>query len=99
MNEQILWSIGSLDGRSPDLVDTYKQPTLLGDVVWCVPRDGQPAQQRWPLFHPSQADPDAGYRLHPYTIEFWLEQAPGLPISEAIADVLLGHNQRAKTSA
>jgi hypothetical protein len=31
--EQILWSIGSPDGRSPDLVYTYKQLTLLGDVV------------------------------------------------------------------
>src|SRR5215216_3098524 len=76
MHEHILWSIGSADGRSPDLVDTYKAPTLLGDVVWRVPRDGQPTQQRWPLFHPSEADPDAGYRLHPYTIEFWLDYAP-----------------------
>jgi hypothetical protein len=76
MDEQILWSIGSPDGRSTDLIDTYKQPTLLGDVVWQVPAEGQPAQQRWPLFHPSEADPDAGYRLHPYTIMFSLEQTP-----------------------
>jgi hypothetical protein len=76
MREHTLWSIGSPDGRSPDLIDTYKQPTLLGDVAWRVPSDGQPTQQRWPLFHPSEADPDAGYRLHPYTIEFSLAEAP-----------------------
>jgi predicted transcriptional regulator len=25
---------------------------------------------------------------------FWLKQSPGLPISDAIADLLLGHSQR-----
>lgn len=26
------------------------------------------------MFHPSEADPDGGYRLHPYTIHFRLEE-------------------------
>jgi MvdD family ATP-grasp ribosomal peptide maturase len=30
---------------------------------------------------------------------FWLERSPGLPISEAIADVLLGHSQRRQPAA
>lgn len=76
MDEQILWSIGSADGRSPDLIDNYKEPALPGDVVWNVPGDGPATQQRWPLFHPSEADPDGGYRLHPYTITFSLDHRP-----------------------
>lgn len=67
-----LWAIDT-----SDLVDTYKEPNLLGDVVWRVPRAGEEvAEQRWPLFHPSEADPEGGYRLHPYTVEFWLDEAP-----------------------
>ena len=32
--------------------------------------------------------------LNPCGEFFWLERAPGLPISDAIADVLLGHSPR-----
>jgi hypothetical protein len=32
--------------------------------------------------------------LNPAGEFFWLERAPGLPISEAIADLLLGHSPR-----
>ena len=32
--------------------------------------------------------------LNPSGEFFWLEQSPGLPISDAIADLLLGHSQR-----
>jgi len=28
---------------------------------------------------------------------FWLERSPGLPISDAIADVLVGHSRRRQT--
>ncbi|MGZ4388454.1 MAG: hypothetical protein ACXVZL_03640 [Gaiellaceae bacterium] len=57
-----LWQIG------PDeLVDTYKQPELLGDVV------ARPGEQ-WPDYHPSEADPEAGYREHPYSIVFDLDE-------------------------
>ncbi|HET8631667.1 MAG TPA: polysaccharide lyase family protein, partial [Thermomicrobiales bacterium] len=77
MTDEILWAIGAPDGRSPDLVDTYKTPNLLGDVVWTVPPAGQTAPpRRWPLFHPSEADPDAGYRPHPYTVVFPLDHEP-----------------------
>lgn len=33
MSEQLLWTIGADGGRSPDLVDTFETPLLLGDVV------------------------------------------------------------------
>jgi alpha-mannosidase len=50
---------------------------VVGDVVWVVQNDnsGQ-GQQRWPLFHPSEADPDAGYRQYAYTIVFRLDTQP-----------------------
>lgn len=72
MSETMRWRIGSPDGHSADLVDTYKQPNLLGDVTWTVGAQGQ----RWPLFHPSEADPLGGYRPHPYTVAFALDHAP-----------------------
>ncbi len=52
----MLWRIGAPTGHSADLVDTYKQPNLLGDVTWTVGAEGQ----RWPMFHPSEADPLGG---------------------------------------
>ena len=61
MGAEALWSIGGAD-----LLDTYKQPNLLDGLVWRAGGRGQ----RWPLFHPSEADPDSGYRLHPYAILF-----------------------------
>ena len=72
MTEQTPWSIGAADGRAPELIDNYRAPTLLGDVVWRVPPPGKPTAQRWPIYQPSEADPEAGYRLHPYTVEFEL---------------------------
>ena len=35
--------------------------------------------QRWPLFHPSEADPDGGYRLHPHTIDYQDFRRPQTP--------------------
>lgn len=36
--------------------------------------------------------------LNPCGEFFWLERAPGLPISDAIADLLLGHHRRTRTN-
>jgi alpha-mannosidase len=72
MSERAIWQIGPAD-----LLDTYKAPTALGDVVWEAPAPAAAAPQRWLLFHPSEADPDAGYRLHPYTVRFALDEEPG----------------------
>jgi hypothetical protein len=53
-----------------EMLDTYKAPDALGDVVWDADVD-EPGR-RWPLFHPSEADPDGGYRARPYTVRFTL---------------------------
>jgi glutathione synthase/RimK-type ligase-like ATP-grasp enzyme len=37
--------------------------------------------------------------LNPSGEFFWLERNPGLPISEAIADLLMGHSPRRESSA
>lgn len=72
MSDSVIWQIGP-----GDLLDTYKAPLALGDVIWLAPPAGGPAPaQRWPLFHPSEADPEAGYRPHPYTVRFALDHAP-----------------------
>lgn len=73
MSTQTLWSIGSRDGRSEQLIDNYKQPDIIGKVIWDV---AEGTEQKWPLFHPSEADPDSGYRLHPYQIHFDLDHEP-----------------------
>lgn len=74
MKEFLLWSIGSPSGQSQQFVDNYKQPNLFKNYVLNLTRNSE--QQKWPLFHPSEADPDGGYRLYPYTIKFSLEEEP-----------------------
>ena len=69
-----LWAIGAPDGKSDELMDNYKEPNNPGELVWRIGDEQGP--HRWPLFHPSEADPEAGYRLHPYTILFDLEHEP-----------------------
>ena len=72
----LLWSIGSPDVWSSVLVNTYAAPDVT-DVVWRVPSDDAPPQaQAWPAFHASEADPNGGYRPHPYTVEFTLGAVP-----------------------
>jgi hypothetical protein len=74
VNEQsVLWSI-----EAPDFVNNYGNPNMLGDVTWRVPPRGRKEEGsvRWPLFHPSEADPDSGYRRHPYVVEFEVEGVP-----------------------
>jgi hypothetical protein len=72
MSDIIIWQIGPAD-----LLDTYKTPLALGEVSWLASAAGEPAPaQCWPLYHPSEADPEAGYRLHPYTVHFALDHTP-----------------------
>ncbi|WP_309118822.1 glycosyl hydrolase-related protein [Paenibacillus sp.] len=72
-----LWKIGEPDGSSDQLLDNYKDPCKLGDIVWDADV-GRSADggERWPMFQPSEADPDSGYRLHPYTIRFTIRRNP-----------------------
>ena len=56
--QHLLRSIGSPDGRSPDLLDNYREPNRPGDVVWRVSPTRTDTPQLWPLFHPSEANPD-----------------------------------------
>ncbi|NUK30272.1 hypothetical protein HT574_09270 [Parageobacillus sp. VR-IP] len=75
MGEQVIWSIGSSNGCSREFVDNYKQPDLLGNVVYYATNQ-EKSTQKWPLFHPSEADPDGGYRFYPFTIKFHLSEQP-----------------------
>jgi len=77
MNGRRLWKIGEPNGKSDQLADNYKDPCMLGDIVWDADA-GRSADggERWPMFQPSEADPDSGYRLHPYTIRFSIAGTP-----------------------
>jgi len=72
-----LWKIGDPSGASDQLLDNYKEPGKLGDIVWDADA-GRSADgsTRWPMFQPSEADPESGYRLHPYTIRFAIAGTP-----------------------
>ena len=72
MSESLLWRIGSPDGRSPDLVDNYRDPAHFGEATWIVGK----SDQRWPLFHASEADPDGHYRPYIHTVRFALTGSP-----------------------
>lgn len=71
VGETEVWRIGGLDGLAPELLDDFAAPTL-GEVLWRV---GYP-DQRWPAYHPSEADPLGGYREHPRRIAFDLAAEP-----------------------
>lgn len=83
-----VWQIGAAD-----LYDNYRQPSALDPVRWQV--GGPHPPQRWPLFHASEADPEGGYRPHPYVIKFELrgtaEPAYSLHIDYLVIAPRLGH--------
>ncbi len=72
-----LWKIGDPNGTSDQLLDNYKEPCKLGDIAWDADA-GRSADggDKWPMFQPSEADPESGYRLHPYTIRFTISGTP-----------------------
>ncbi len=76
MNEEIIWSIGSKGGRYGQLLDNYKEP-ITDEVLYDIEKNKEGSVQKWPLFHPSEADPDSGYRHHPYKIKFKLNKPVG----------------------
>ncbi|MDF2628779.1 MAG: hypothetical protein K0R39_2610 [Symbiobacteriaceae bacterium] len=67
--ERILWSVQSFDNN-------YTQPDRPGRFVWRATDGEWEGPQQWPLFHPSEADPEAGYRAFTYTVEFSLDEEP-----------------------
>jgi hypothetical protein len=94
VTETLVWSIGSPNTFSDDLINNYAAPDM-SEVVWRVPSAEQSTgAQRWPAFHPSEADPDGGYRLHPYVIEFHLDEplpAACLRLHHLITTARLGY--------
>ncbi|MDQ0916011.1 hypothetical protein [Paenibacillus sp. V4I5] len=64
MEKKVIWSIGSTESGAEDLFDNYKDPNRLGDIVWDADaKCSSTLGTKWPMFHPSEADPDGGYRL------------------------------------
>lgn len=74
-----LWEIGG-----DALVDNYEDSPF-ETAVWRAGAEGQ----AWPLFHASEADPEGGYRLQPYTIVFDVSGDPAPAYELAIAYLVI----------
>ncbi|HWI65967.1 MAG TPA: glycoside hydrolase family 38 C-terminal domain-containing protein [Symbiobacteriaceae bacterium] len=68
-NERILWSVTAFHNN-------YTQPDRPGDFVWQAAGGGCEGPRQWPLFHPSEADPEAGYRCYRYGVAFGVDEEP-----------------------
>lgn len=78
MNEQrkLIWQIGEPNSDLRGFQDNYRDPDAVTRRVWTIGENGrQTDADSWPLFHVSNADPDGGYKPHPYTVRFRLEEA------------------------
>lgn len=75
---QILWAIGVPEGDLHYFANNFRNPNLVEDAIWNADerKNTLDEEEKWPLFHANEADPDAGYRLHPHTINFTLEEEP-----------------------
>ncbi|AFZ65643.1 glycosyl hydrolase-related protein [Deinococcus peraridilitoris] len=81
---QTIWQIGRKDGPSPDFPDNYKTPLDFGDVTWTVGA----SENVWPLYQPSEADPEANYLPHPRRVVFELPRVDAVAY-ELIIDYLI----------
>ncbi|SKA85423.1 Glycosyl hydrolases family 38 C-terminal domain-containing protein [Clostridium sp. USBA 49] len=75
---KVLWAIGVPEGDLHYFANNFRNPNSVKDVVWNVDekKNTLDEEEKWPLFHANEADPDAGYRLHPYVINFSLGEEP-----------------------
>ncbi|HYF91066.1 MAG TPA: hypothetical protein VD969_02345 [Symbiobacteriaceae bacterium] len=67
--ERIIWSVS-------EFFNNYRQPDRPGDFVFRATDGEREGPAAWPLFHPSEADPEAGYRTYTYTVIFDLPADP-----------------------
>jgi hypothetical protein len=78
--QEVVWQIGKFDQSSAEFHQgEIKPPNVAGtqresDVLFIVGKSN-PASD-WPAFQPGSANGGAGFRPHPYTVEFDLPGAP-----------------------
>lgn len=71
--ERTLWQIGKLDHASIEFNSQWD--FAQGKDPLFVVGESQPARD-WSAFHPSDADPRGGNRIHPFTVKFRLNEEP-----------------------
>jgi hypothetical protein len=77
---KVVWQIGKFDQSSGEFYHGRAQPATLGpahpksDVLFIIGKSN-PATD-WPAFQPGSANGRAGFRRHPYTIQFDLPDVP-----------------------
>ncbi|SFE98935.1 Glycosyl hydrolases family 38 N-terminal domain-containing protein [Paenibacillus catalpae] len=80
----LIWQVGEPNSDLRGFHDNYRDPDTVTRRVWTIGENGKPMDaEPWPLFHVSNADPDGGYKPHPYTVRFLLEElrAPAFRLS------------------
>src|SRR5277367_4907404 len=71
---ETVWQIGNFDGASIEFGKRIYYANPADDPVYVVGRSI--ATKDWPAYQPGSANGHAGYRPHPFTIEFFLPQTP-----------------------
>jgi alpha-mannosidase len=71
---ETVWQIGNFDGASIEFGKRIDYANPADDPVYVVGRSI--ATKDWPAYQPGSANGHAGYRPHPFTIEFFLPQTP-----------------------
>jgi len=77
---EAVWQIGKFDQSSAEFHQgEIKPPNAAGaqretDVIYIIGKSN-PAND-WPAFQPGSANGAAGFRLHPYVVQFELPEAP-----------------------
>ena len=77
---QVVWQIGKFDQSSSEFKQGEVQPPVVAegharsDVLYIVGKSN-PATD-WPAFQPGSSNGSAGFRPHPYAIQFDLPEAP-----------------------
>jgi hypothetical protein len=76
---QVVWQIGRFDKSSLEFphqtppADQHKAGQTPNDLVYII---GKSHTEDWPRFQPGSSNGLAGYRLHPYAIQFDLPSGP-----------------------
>jgi alpha-mannosidase len=71
---ETLWQIGTFDQASIEFKKQIDYANPADDPIFVI--GASVATKDWPAYQPGSANGQAGYRTHPFTIEFTLPQTP-----------------------
>jgi alpha-mannosidase len=74
-SSETVWQVGTFDQASIEFKKQINYTNSADDPVFVVGKSV--ATKDWPAYQPGSANGQAGYRAHPFSIEFALPQMPG----------------------